>query len=156
MRSMRVLSLALALLVSTAPVAAAQDAAEGSLDVIVDSTQHWLGTNDVLLSVYDASSGASLADEGVELSVRLTGPEGGGLNARPAVEQIRDLWAPSLPCACAAGSSWACGTSRSAPRSRAARARAPAPSMWHQMKARRRWVRWCPAGRRPRCVTPTA
>ena len=85
---MRALSLALALLVSSAPVAAAPATAEGSLDVIVDSTQHWLGTNDVLLSVYDAASGTSLADEGVELSVRLTGPDGGGLTARPAVERF--------------------------------------------------------------------
>ncbi len=32
-----------------------------TLDVVLDSTQHWVGTNDVLLSVYDPSGG-SLAE----------------------------------------------------------------------------------------------
>ena len=45
-------------------MAAAADEAAGSLDVVLDSTQHWLGTNDVLMSVYDAETGASLADDG--------------------------------------------------------------------------------------------
>lgn len=85
---MRALTLALALLLSLVPVAAAQDEVERGLDVIVDSTQHWLGTNDVLLSVYDSVSGNSLAEDSVELSVHLTGPEGRDVRALPAVEKF--------------------------------------------------------------------
>ncbi len=85
---MRALTMVLALLLASLPVAAADEGATGRLDVIVDSTQHWQGTNDVLLSVYDAETGASLADAGAELSVRLTGPDGGGVTARPAVEKF--------------------------------------------------------------------
>jgi hypothetical protein len=85
---MRALTLALAVLLSTVPVSPAVHAAEGSLDVLIDSTQHWLGTNDVLLSVYDTDSGTSLADQGAELLVRLVGPDGNELNARPAVEKF--------------------------------------------------------------------
>ena len=36
-------------------------AAETDLDLVLDSTQHWVGTNDVLLSVFDAA-GESLAE----------------------------------------------------------------------------------------------
>jgi len=84
---MRVLSSVLALLLLATPTAAA-DEAGGSLDVVFESTQLWLGTNDVLLSVYDAETSDSLADAGVEFSVRFTGPDGSSVTARPAVEQF--------------------------------------------------------------------
>jgi hypothetical protein len=84
---MRVLYSLLALLLLAAPTAAA-DKADGSLDVVFDSTQLWLGTNDVLLSVYDTETGDSLANAGVELSVRFTGPDGSGVTARPALERF--------------------------------------------------------------------
>lgn len=85
---MRVLSAVLASLLVALPVAGADDAVEPGLDVILDSTQHWVGTNDVLLSVYDATSGASLADEGAELSLRFTGPDGGSFTTTPAIERF--------------------------------------------------------------------
>ena len=88
MHVMRVMTALLAWLLAALPVAAADGETAGSLDVIVDSTQHWQGTNDVLLSVYDPETGASLADAGVELSIRLTGPDGRGVTARPAVEKF--------------------------------------------------------------------
>ena len=56
------------------------------LDVVFDSTQHWLGTNDVLLSVYD-EAGASLAERGLPLQVELTGPDGTSLRSEPALER---------------------------------------------------------------------
>lgn len=67
--------------------AAEEAAAAGGLDIVLDSTQHWLGTNDVLLSVYDAEDGTSLADERVELSLRFTAPDGRVVTSRPAVEK---------------------------------------------------------------------
>ena len=65
---MRVLIVALALLLTALPVTAAEEPADGGLDVILDSTQHWVGTNDVLMSVFETDSGASLADAGVDLA----------------------------------------------------------------------------------------
>jgi hypothetical protein len=62
-------------------------AADGELDVVLDSTQHWVGRNDVLMSVYDAA-GNSLADEGSQLEVTFTGPDGAAVRALPAVEQF--------------------------------------------------------------------
>ena len=47
---MRALILALALSLAAQPVAAVDESGEGSLDVILDSTQHWVGTNDVRIS----------------------------------------------------------------------------------------------------------
>jgi hypothetical protein len=79
----------LALLVSlmvALPVWAADDA-EASLDVVLDSTQHWLGTNDVLMSVYERS-GRSLAVDAVPLLVELVGPDGSRVRTRPAVERF--------------------------------------------------------------------
>lgn len=77
--------LLLVLLIVPMPRAAA---GERELDVILDSTQHWVGTNDVLLSVYRTEVGASLADAGADLEVRLTGPDGSALVAQPAVERF--------------------------------------------------------------------
>lgn len=57
------------------------------LDVVLDSTQHWVGTNDVLMSVFDAS-GRSLADEAVSLLVELAGPGGQRHRAQPAIERF--------------------------------------------------------------------
>lgn len=85
---MRALMAAMALLLLALPAIAANDEAEGGLDVIIGSTQHWVGTNDVLLNVYDSTTGEPLANTGVELQVRLTGPDGRGITARPAVEQF--------------------------------------------------------------------
>ncbi len=53
-----------------------------------NSTQHWVGTNDVLLSVYDTSTGESLADDGVTLDLVLTGPDGSRVHATPAIERF--------------------------------------------------------------------
>ncbi len=55
--------------------------------MVLDSTQHWLGTNDVLMSVYDAE-GRSLADDEVPLLVELTAPDGGRVRAQPAIERF--------------------------------------------------------------------
>ena len=85
MRSMRALLLALILIMSVLPAVAAE---EEGLDVVLDSTQHWVGANDVLMSVYDADTGASVADAGVDLEVRLTGPDGSVLRSQPAIEQF--------------------------------------------------------------------
>lgn len=57
------------------------------LDVLLDTTQHWTGTNDVLLSVYDAA-GVSLAEDGVDLEVTFQGPDGDGIVSEPVVEQF--------------------------------------------------------------------
>ena len=85
---MRALSIVLALLVVALPVVAADVAAEPALDVILDSTQHWVGTNDVLLSVYESADGSSLADAGIELEVRLLAPDGSTVVAQPAIERF--------------------------------------------------------------------
>ncbi len=83
---MRLLAVILVMVFATAPVSASDDV-DTRLDVVLDSTQHWIGTNDVLMSVYD-SSGDSLADTGQPLLVELTGPDGSRLRAEPAIEQF--------------------------------------------------------------------
>jgi hypothetical protein len=85
---MHVLRLVLALVLVAVPVSAADDVTGPGLDVILDSTQHWVGSNDVLLSVYDATTGASLADAGEPLSLRFSGPDGQGFTATPAIERF--------------------------------------------------------------------
>ncbi len=67
--------------------AAATPAADTELDVVLDSTQHWVGTNDVLLSVYD-SEGTSLAESAHPLLLELSGPSGQRLAVEPAIEQF--------------------------------------------------------------------
>ena len=99
---MRWLILPLVLLLAAQPVAVvADDGTGGELDVILDSTQHWIGTNDVLLSVYDAGTGASLADERVPLALRFTAPDGRVVTSEPAVEKYatygRRLYRARLP-----------------------------------------------------------
>ena len=84
---MRALLAVLLLLALSVPVTASDDDG-AALDVVLDSTQHWVGTNDVLMSVYDSISGESLADEGVILEVSLVGPDGSGVRAQPAVEKF--------------------------------------------------------------------
>jgi len=84
---MRNLVVVLIMLLTSLPVAAAEDS-EPRLDVVLDSTQHWLGHNDVLLSVYDAASGVSLAGEGVSLDLHFSAPDGTAVRAQPAVEQF--------------------------------------------------------------------
>jgi hypothetical protein len=61
--------------------------AEARLDVVLDTTQQWVGTNDLLMSVYDAAGG-SLAESGVPLQVELTGPSGQRVSADTAIEQF--------------------------------------------------------------------
>ena len=82
---MRALWLALGVMLLPLPAAAADDM---QLDVILDSTQHWVGTNDVLMSVYETGTGAALADRDVRLTVRLTGPHGSTLRSEPAIERF--------------------------------------------------------------------
>ena len=88
MTRMRVLLSALGLSLPALAALPAAATESGRLDVILDSTQHWVGTNDVLFSVYATESGASLADDGVELEVRLTGPAGAAVRSEPAVERF--------------------------------------------------------------------
>jgi len=57
------------------------------LDVVLDSTQHWVGTNDVLLSVFDAEGG-SLAERAQPLRIELIGPSGQRVAVEPAIEQF--------------------------------------------------------------------
>jgi hypothetical protein len=57
------------------------------LDVVLDSTQHWVGVNDVLFSVLDAD-GVRLADDGLPLLVELVGPSGQSVRAEPAIERF--------------------------------------------------------------------
>lgn len=73
---------------SMALPAAVNESAEGGLDVVLDSTQHWVGTNDVLLSVYDASTGDSLADAAVTVTLRFVAPDGQAFTTTPAVEKF--------------------------------------------------------------------
>ena len=54
MSSMRALSVLLVIIFAAVPAAATEAVGDG-LDVVLDSTQHWVGDNDVLMSVYDAS-----------------------------------------------------------------------------------------------------
>lgn len=76
--------------------------ATDELDVVLDSTQHWLGVNDVLFSVMDAS-GARLAEHAVPLQVELTSPSGAAIVAVPAVERFatyaRHLYRARVPLA---------------------------------------------------------
>jgi hypothetical protein len=82
------------------PAAAAADT-DRTLEVILDSTQHWVGTNDVLMSVYDAASGSSLAERGAVPQVRFSGPDGSVLVSRPALERYaaygRQLYRSRVP-----------------------------------------------------------
>lgn len=84
---MRALLAAIVLLFAAVPVWAAEESTP-TLDVVLDSTQHWVGSNDVLMSVYETASGASLADAGVDLEVRFTAPHGSGISAQPAIEKF--------------------------------------------------------------------
>lgn len=59
----------------------------GGLDVIVDTTQHWIGANDVLFSVFDRER-VSLAVAGDPLEVTMRAPDGTSILSRPAVEQF--------------------------------------------------------------------
>ena len=67
---------------------------------MLDSTQHWVGTNDVLLSVYDAGA-ASLAESGTALHVELIGPSGQAFTVDPAIERFatygRSLYRARVP-----------------------------------------------------------
>ena len=81
------LAVLLVLLLTVLPWPAAA-ADEPGLDVVLDSTQHWVGTNDVLLSVYESADGSSLADAGIELEVRLLAPDGSTVVAQPAIERF--------------------------------------------------------------------
>ncbi len=89
-------------LVSPFGAALGADPAAGGtdLDVVLDSTQHWVGTNDVLFSVYDASA-APLADVGTGLHVELIGPSGQALTVDPAIERFatygRSLYRVRVP-----------------------------------------------------------
>ena len=84
----RALAAALLLLLLVPPAAAADtDAGDIELDVILDSTQHWVGRNDVLFSAYD-SDRASLADAGAALVVELVGPAGQLVRNEPAIERF--------------------------------------------------------------------
>ena len=57
------------------------------LDVLLDTTQHWVGTNDVLMSVHDPTK-TSLAEVGVDLEVTFEGPDGSHIVAVPVVERF--------------------------------------------------------------------
>ena len=83
---MRSLIVSLAVVFSVSPATAADDP-DTRLDVVLDSTQHWVGTNDVLMSVYDAS-GRSVADQELPLRIDYTGPDGTRVRSEPAVEQF--------------------------------------------------------------------
>jgi hypothetical protein len=76
----------LAVAVGAAPRTIGADAAT-QLDVVLDSTQHWVGSNDVLLSVYDADGG-SLAEAGVPIRIGFVGPSGQMLEVEPAIERF--------------------------------------------------------------------
>jgi hypothetical protein len=67
--------------------AAVPQAERATLDVLLDSTQHWVGIDDVLLTVVDGD-GTRLADLGTPLLVELTGPTGGIVRAAPAIERF--------------------------------------------------------------------
>jgi hypothetical protein len=72
---------------SLAGAAGATQAVEPELDVVLDSTQHWVGTNDVLLSVFDAV-GESLAERAQPLLIELAGPSGQRVAVEPAIERF--------------------------------------------------------------------
>jgi hypothetical protein len=81
----RVLVILLALLLGLP--ASTITGSEPRLDVVLESTQHWPGTNDVLLSVFD-ESGRSLAEEGVTVGLEFVGPQGSRLRSQPAIERF--------------------------------------------------------------------
>jgi hypothetical protein len=62
-------------------------AGSASLDVVLDSTQHWPGTNDVLLSIYDRS-GRSLAGAAAPMEVTFTAPDGDVIALEAALERF--------------------------------------------------------------------
>jgi hypothetical protein len=78
--------------------ASATDAAR--LEVVLDSTQHWRGTNDILFSVYDGG-GESLAERATPIHVSLIAPDGAELETLPARERFatygRSLYRARLP-----------------------------------------------------------
>ena len=90
--------LAILLVLPAGPAMAQGPVAE--LDVIPDSTQLWVGRNDVLFSVYD-EAGQSLADGFEPLLVELTGPSGQRVVNEPAVERFatygRRLYRANVP-----------------------------------------------------------
>jgi hypothetical protein len=73
---------------------------EATLDLVLDSTQHWLGTNDVLLSVYHPSGG-SLADVSAPIELTFSAPDGAVTRVEPALERFatygRALYRARLP-----------------------------------------------------------
>jgi hypothetical protein len=80
----------------------AATAVGATLDVVLDTTQHWLGTNDVLMSVFDPA-GQSLAGVGVAITATFRAPDGAVLEMTPAVERFatygRELYRARLPLA---------------------------------------------------------
>ena len=82
---MRAFAAAFSAIVLATQVAGVQGS-DGGLDVVLDSTQHWPGTNDVLFSVYD-DAGSSLADLDAQLSVVFTAPDGTQVRSQPALER---------------------------------------------------------------------
>lgn len=100
MRSpLRLLLLAVVALLPGSPASA--QAAEGPLQVIVVSTQHWVGQNTILLDLFDAAS-TPLTSLGAEVVVSISGPDGQRVEAVPVeLERFaltgRDLYAASLP-----------------------------------------------------------
>ena len=85
----------LAATLASATAASAQASAQADvesvaatgLDVVLDSTQHWVGDNDVLMSVLDAA-GERLAERGEPVVVELVSPTGRSLRAQPAIERF--------------------------------------------------------------------
>jgi hypothetical protein len=83
-----IVALLFGLIVSGAASASgAVAAASEELDVVLDSSQHWVGMNDVLFSVMDAS-GERLAERGTPVQVVFTSPSGASIVALPAVERF--------------------------------------------------------------------
>lgn len=81
-----VVGLCLALMLAV-PAASPARADGAALDVLLETTQHWLGTNHVLLSVYDAS-GASLAERGIPIRLGFVAPDGEMLTTEPVIERF--------------------------------------------------------------------
>ena len=71
------------------PGAAAPASAQATpgLDVLLDTTQQYVGINDVLMSVFDASS-ISLAEAGTALTATFSGPDGARVVAQPVIERF--------------------------------------------------------------------
>jgi hypothetical protein len=93
--------LAVLLALTLSGAAFAQDGSD-ELDVVLDSTQHWPGRNDVLLSVFDGD-GTPLADAAVPLSLSFIAPDGSRIRSEPAVERFatygRRLYRSRVPLA---------------------------------------------------------